>query len=218
MMALALPAQTAVTLMVIPVLSANLLQASQAPDMRRIFSRVWPIAIAMILGTCIGTTILSTVDERTLLLTLGLFIIAIAALQAGNQNLQFNRQQAVPIGIVVGLLSGIFGGISSMFGPLLIIYLVALNELNKDEFISAISFLYLCALVPWTVLLIWLGLLDSPMLVASTAATLPVMAGVAVGTRVRQKVSERTFRQLILTVLLASGLSMMWQALQEATA
>ncbi len=212
MMALVLPAQSAVTLMAMPVVAANLWQAAKAPDIKSALRKFWPAAVALLCGTLIGTRILSVIDERTLLFLVGVCVIAFTMLQASTFKLQLGNHLIIPAGIVFGLLSGIIGGISSMFGPMLIVYMMSLKGLGKDEFVSSISFLYVCAVVPWTVSLLAVGLLQGPLLWGSLAAVIPVSVGMVLGQQLRRKISEDRFQHLMLLILLASASSMLWRS------
>jgi len=212
LMALVLPAQSAVALMAMPVVVANLWQAGKAPNIKSIIGRFWPTAVALLCGTLIGTRILSVIDEQLLLLVVGICVIAFTLLQTSSLKMQLGESLVVPAGLVFGLLSGLIGGISSMFGPMLIVYFVSIRGLGKDDFVSAISFLYVCAVVPWAISLIALGLLKGPLLTGSLLAVLPVVAGMVVGQRLRNHVSEKHFQHLMLLILLISGTSMLWQS------
>jgi len=52
LMALVLPAQSAVALMAMPVVVANVWQAAKAPNITSIIGRFWPAAVALLAGTC----------------------------------------------------------------------------------------------------------------------------------------------------------------------
>lgn len=212
LMALVLPAQAAISLMAIPVVAANLWQASNAPDLRGIIGRFWPVALAMLAGTYVGLVILSKINEQTLLMIVGSFVIALTFLQISAWKLSISKNHTGIAGPGFGFISGPIGGISSMFGPLLILYPVSLRALSKDDFISAISLLYLCALLPWTAGLIATGLLTKQLLLASALATIPLLIGLAIGQQIRKRVSDKHFQHLITAVLLTSGVSMLWQA------
>jgi len=212
LMALVLPVQMAVTLMAIRVVVANLWQVSRAKHLRPSAGRFWPAFLAILLGTYVGVMVLSTIDERSLLMLVGFIVIAFTLLQASSYRFSIPPTREKPAGFVFGLSSGVIGGVSSMFGPMLIIYLVSVTNLDKDRFVGAISFLYIAAVVPWAVILYWFGILDSRMLVLSMAATLPVVAGMVIGQKLRVQVSDRHFHHLVLAVLLVSGGVMLWRA------
>lgn len=212
MMTVLLPAQIAVSLMAIPVVVANLWQAANAPDLRGIIGRFWPAGLSLLAGTLVGLSILSRINEQALLLIVGSFVIALTFLQVSARRLSIPTTHIATAGLGFGFLSGLIGGISSMFGPMMILYLVSLKDLSKDDFVSAISFLYLCAVLPWTAGLIITGLLTKKLLLASALAAIPVLIGLAIGQIIRKRVSDEHFQALIVLVLLTSGLSMLWQA------
>ncbi len=212
LMALVLPVQTAVALMAIPVVVANVWQALQAKQIGTVVGRFWPSFVAILFGTYAGVAIRSAIDERSLLLFVGFVVIAFTLLQASTYKLHLPAALEKPAGVVFGLASGVIGGLSSMFGPMLIIYLVSIRNLDKERFVASISFLYLACVVPWTIILLWFGILDVPLALMSAAATVPVAAGLAMGRRLRGRVSDQRFNRLILVVLMASGGTMLWRA------
>ena len=213
MLALVMPAQSAVTLMAMPILVANLWQAGSARNLAVVIRRFFPAAIALLFGTFIGTRILSSIQDKWLLLVVGVIVILFTGLQTSSRKLSITPKQVMPAGVVFGVLSGVIGGISSMFGPMLIVYLVSIRDMGKDDFVNAISFLYVCAVVPWTFSLLFEGLLAGALLAGSLAAVLPVTAGMILGRHLRGRISEIRFQRLMLAVLLISGSSMIWQSI-----
>jgi hypothetical protein len=164
-------------------------------------------------GTYVGVTILATIDEQALLLVVGAVVIASAIWQGSSYRLSLKPSLERPAGVIFGLASGIVGGLSSMFGPMLIIYLVSIPDLDKERFVATISFLYIACVVPWTIMLLWFGILDQQLVVLSALAAVPVVAGLVVGEVLRKRVSDSRFQKLILIVLLLSGAAMLWRAL-----
>ena len=212
LMALVIPVQTAVALMAIPVVVANVWQASQTKQLGTVVSRFWPAFVAILIGTYAGVAILSAIDERNLLLIVGVVVIVFTVLQASTYKLHLAAAMEKPAGVVFGLASGVIGGLSSMFGPMLIIYLVSIRDLGKERFVASISFLYLACVVPWTLILIWFGVLDTRLALLSGAATIPVVVGMFLGQKLRHRVSDQKFNRLVLIVLMASGGTMLWRA------
>jgi len=212
LMALVVPAQTAVVLMAIPVVVANVWQAARARVVRSVVSRFWPMFLAIVGGTLAGVFILANIDDRTLLLVVGIVVIAFTILQASSYKLRIPSCVEKPVGMVFGCASGLVGGLSSMFGPMLIIYLVSLPGLDKERFVASISFLYIACVVPWALLLMWFGVLTWHLTLLSTLATIPVVVGLLLGERLRGRVSDDRFSRLVLGVLLVSGGTMLVRA------
>ncbi len=213
LMALVLPPQTAVAVMAVPVVVANLWQASQAPRVDNLLGRFWPTFVAILLGTWIGVAILARINEQALLLIVGSAVILFALLQGCGYQLRIRPRLEKPAGLLFGLASGVIGGISSFFGPMLIVYLVSLQSLSKDQFIGAISLLYVSAVLPWALTLHWVGILDQRLLLYSSAAVAPVMLGMMVGRNLRKFISEQRFQHFIVVILLCSGSVILWRAL-----
>lgn len=214
MMALVLPPQMAIAIMAIPVVVANLWQFALAERSIGVVGRFWPAFIAILIGTWVGVKILSVIDEKTLLVIVGIAVIAFALLQASHYRLHLADRLVKPAGVVFGGAAGLIGGLSSFFGPMLITYLISIRGLSKNQFVSSISFLYISAVVPWTITLYLYGILDDRLLLLSIAATLPVTIGLLIGQGLRGRISDEKFRRLIIGILLISGASMLWRALR----
>ena len=214
MMALVLPPQMAIAIMAIPVVVANLWQFAQADRSIGVIKRFWPTFIAILIGTWIGVNILATIDEQTLLVVVGIAVIAFAILQISHYRLHLPDSKVKPAGLFFGGASGLIGGVCSFFGPMLIVYLISIRNMNKDQFVSTISFLYVSAVIPWTINLYIYDILDHERLVFSTLATIPVTIGLLLGQRIRKWISDERFQYLIIGILIVSGLSMLWRAYQ----
>jgi uncharacterized membrane protein YfcA len=212
MMALVLPPQMAVAIMAIPVVVANLWQFAQAGRPAEAVRLFWPAFVAILVGTWVGVNILASIDDRTLLIVVGVAVFVFAIMQASRFRLQLPDAMVRPAGLFFGGASGLIGGISSFFGPMLITYLISVRNLGKDQFVSSISFMYVSAVVPWTIMLYFYGILDSRLLVYSALATIPVTIGLLIGQRIRRHISETRFRYLIIGILIISAISMLWRA------
>jgi len=214
MMAQVLPPQMAIAIMAVPVVIANLWQFAQTERSTAVVARFWPTFVAILIGTWVGVKILSVIDEKTLLVLVGVAVITFALLQGSRFRLHLPDRLVKPAGVLFGAASGLIGGVSSFFGPMLITYLISIRGLAKKQFVSTISFLYVSAVVPWAITLFIYDILDQRLLVYSTFATLPVTLGLIVGQRLRGHISEAGFRNLIIVILVISGASMLWRAYQ----
>ncbi|HKJ54247.1 MAG TPA: sulfite exporter TauE/SafE family protein [Gammaproteobacteria bacterium] len=214
MMALVLPPQVAVAIMAIPVVVANLWQFAQAGNSGAAARRFWPAFIAILAGTWIGVNILASLDDRALLIVVGIAVIVFAIMQGSRFRIQLADAMVKPAGIFFGGASGLIGGISSFFGPMLITYLISVRDLDKNQFVSSISFLYVSAVLPWALMLYIYGILDGPVLMYSVFATIPVTLGLLIGQRIRKHISDARFRYLVIGILVISGVSMLWHAYQ----
>ena len=213
MMALVLPVHEAVVIMAIPVVVANLWQAYDAERPLETVRRFWPALTALFAGTWFGVWILSGIEEKVLLTIVGIMVICFTLIQGSRRKIMIPAHFERFAGVAFCGSAGLIGGLSSMFGPMMILYLVSLPTLSKDKFVNTISFLYVGAVVPWAALLVVMGVMDTRLALISGLAVIPLSAGLLIGRSIRKHVKDSIFYRLILGVLIVSGGSMIWRAL-----
>jgi uncharacterized membrane protein YfcA len=108
----------------------------------------------------------------------------------------------------VGLLSGLLGGVSSLTGPVIITYLSSLR-LSREQFVGTISVIYLFAMLPLYVAMAAVGRLGVSELGLSLVACLPMFVGMAIGKRLRYRLSEALFRKLLLGFLVLVAIALL---------
>lgn len=213
MMAFVLPPQMAIAIMALPVVVANVWQFISAPKEKGIVRDFLPAGLAIAVGSAIGTKILVSIDEKVLLILVAVLVALFTLLQGSRYRFGIEQRMLWPAGIAFGLTAGIVGGLSSMFGPMMVLYMVSINGLAKDRFVAGISFLYLWAVIPWNFQLYFRGLLDHPVLLFSLIGVFWVSLGMVFGQRARKHISEERFKVAIRWVLFASAASLMARAL-----
>ncbi len=213
LMSWVLPPQLAVAMMAMPVVVANLVQVSEAGRPVETIRRFWPAFVFLLFGTWIGVKVLSIIDDRWLLGLVGMLVVGFGVWQGSRQRFHIPRRVEKVAGAGFGLAAGVIGGISSFFGPMLIIFLVSIPGLSKERFVGSISFLYVAAVIPWTISLFVYGVLDASNVIWSVLAIMPVTLGLYLGKCLRDHVSEQRFHRMVIVVLVGSGLTMLWRAL-----
>lgn len=204
LLALAMPVPQAVALMPIPILLANVWQASTGGHFVKALRRFWPLILAVAIGTVIGARALVSVDPRTLYALVGASVLVFSITGHFQPALRLPPRAERWLGGGVGLVSGLLGGLSTMWGPPLIMFLIALR-LPKDEFVGTIAVLYLSGIVPLTLALGALDVMGRQELLLSALAAAPVFLGVLAGPLVRDRLDQHTFRKGLLVALLLTG-------------
>lgn len=98
-------------------------------------------------------------------------------------------------------LSAMLGGVSSLTGPVIITYLMALR-LRRDEFVGSISIIYLSAALPLYGAMLLFGRLGPTELTGSLLALVPMAAGLLAGKALRQHLDDNRFRRVLLVFLI----------------
>jgi len=203
---------TAIAVMVVPVMASNLLQAYQGGKFGVTLRRFWPLLLPMIVATAVAAQFLTRINVTTGALALGLIVIVFVASQAFPVRPAVTPRLEPWLKLPVGLAAGILGGLSNLFGPVVVMFLVALR-LPKDEFVSAAALLFLVGSTTLYLTLIANGLLAADEAVTSFAAALPTLAGVALGQRLRDHIPQETFNRILLALLFVVGLNLIRRGL-----
>ena len=202
--------KTAISLMVLPIIFANVMQyfRSEAPRKTAYTYRYFALAIMI----SIFTTSLFIASYPTSLLTVAIGV----AMVVFSINLLFGV--TLPISghlgwqVGVGVFSGILGGLSSIWSPPVAMYLLATNT-PKDRFIGATGFLFLSGCIPLGAGLVFTGLLTGPVVVKSLLGLVVVLTGFRVGEIMRDHISQDLFRRMVLFGFLLMGLRLVGTSL-----
>ncbi len=212
LMSLLVPVPVAVALLPMPILLANLWQAFAGGYFVASVRRFWPVIISLVVGVLLGARLLASLDRSLLYLVVGVGVIVFSLSGRFAPGFRLSARAERPLGVLAGFLAGTVGGISTMYGPVLVPYLVALR-LPKDEFVGAIGTLYLIGIVPLLAAFAGFGLMGPAEFAWSSAAVVPVAAGVVFGQWLRRHVDQQRFARAVLTLLLFTGASLVWRAL-----
>ena len=99
MMAMVLPAHTAIVIMAVPVVVANVWQFLNARRSHDVIAQFWPTFVSILIFVLMGTWILSDIDERNLLRIVGTLVILFALLQLTDLRFQIPPQRVRVTGV-----------------------------------------------------------------------------------------------------------------------
>jgi uncharacterized membrane protein YfcA len=203
----------AVVFMILPILSVNLslVRELSAPQLRTCGRRFAPLIAAALVGTVVGLAVLDVVPTGPLRVGLGAVSLAFVA----------NAQEAVPVSGLERAKDGCFvestpamvgiGGVSGLLfggtnvGVQLIAY-VRSCDLSHGLFVGVVAMVFLGLNGIRVAAAGVLGMYpDATVFLASVAAAVPALVGVAVGKRLRGRVGEALRRRVVLGLLTLIG-------------
>lgn len=202
--------QTAVVIVIIPILAANisLVNELDRDGLRSCTVRFWSFVLPAAIGTVAGMLALSRIPTAPLTLALGTFTLTYALvaqpwvrLPGERTVLDFCLAETHARKGVLGLFSGVIFGASNV-GVQVVAYLESL-DLDRETFVGVVAMIFLgIGLV--RVLAAWVfGLYDSTaFVVVSIGAAIPGLLGVQAGKRFRPRIPPRV-QNLVVYVLLA---------------
>jgi len=207
-----LPKEWALALMVLPIVFSNLFLGAPRHLLLPALRRFWPVVIAVGVGILIGALALSGLPQDSFLVVVGVVVIAFVLSE------QFGLALPVPpghergIGIASGLFGGLLGGVTTVYGPPLLLYLTALR-LGKQRYIAAIVVIWTAAAIFLVVVFNRSGILVGERFWWSVAACAPVGVGMWIGVRLRGRIPEEPFCQVVRLGLLLLGANLIRRGL-----
>jgi uncharacterized membrane protein YfcA len=212
-LATAVDPATAVVFMILPILSVNLslVRELSRDDLRTCGRRFGPLVAAALVGTVLGMAALDRVPEAPLRVALGLVSLGFVATaqdvvsipgRAATEERCF--VETTPAMLGVGAVSGVlFGGTN--VGVQLIAYLRSC-DLSHGTFVGVVALVFLGLNAVRVGAAGALGLYpDTATVIGSVLAAVPAVIGVAIGRRLRDRVSERWRRTVVLGLLAVVG-------------
>ncbi len=208
------PYDVAVALLIVPMLVSNLFQTLRnglAPALATA-ARFWRLNLALAAMIALSAQLVVALPERTLFAILGTMVSVFGASQLAGWQPHFPLRHQARVEAGVGLVGGFFGGLSGIWGPPIVMYLVAL-DLAKAEMVRTQSLSFLIGSLVLFLAHLHSGVLNAETLPASAWMTLPVIVAMFVGYEVHDRLDQARFRRVTLVVLVLTGLNLLRRAL-----
>jgi uncharacterized protein len=199
-------------ILVLPILITNLWQVTRAGNIMQPLRRFWLMTLTFLIFLFVGAQLVVKLDTNVLFAVLG---VCVAAFSASN----LIRPRPHPLaprtekwaGPVAGALGGVLGGLSTIWGPPMMMYLVML-KLDKDTWVRTVGLIWFSGAVPLTIAYWQNGILNADTAPLSAYACVPGMVGIRIGELIRDRIPQETFRKVMLAALVIIGLNLIRRA------
>lgn len=202
----------AVALVSVSMVATNIQQSVEGGDTGKALRQLWPIMLPLVFGAMIGTHLLLSIDRHRLNLVIGASFVLLALLLLCLPRVRITRRAARWSGPLIGFGAGVLGGLSAIFGPPMIAFMVS-QGVPPNTFVKHMAILALTAAATMLAVLSGSGALSGGDFLMSAAALIPIQLGMPLGRWLRGRIKPGLFRVLVLAVLAASGLDMLRKAL-----
>lgn len=206
-LALTMPLTTAIAANVGPSLTTNVRQAFRGPYLRSLLKRIWPFLIPAIGLIWFGIAIQVQVNEAYPGFMLGVLAVSYAALSFFKIELRLRPTQEKPFGFLLGLANGMITGITGIFIIPGGMYLQSLG-LRRDELVQALGLLFMLSTAAIGIIFGVKAIMTLELVMLSLLCIPSAFAGLAIGERLRARLSEAMFRTLFLAGVAILGVSL----------
>ena len=214
LMTLFLDPKLALPLVVLPIVITNLQQFLSMPEWWQVLCRYWRVALTLPTTLFVTTLFTTQLDSNQIQLVIGLSICTFCVTTYTMPNPNIPQRWDGVAQLLAGSISGILGGLTSIWSPPMLVYLIS-KRVKKDEFITATGILLFSGCLPLALGFTLNGLLTLEVATQSLAMVLPTMLGFWVGARLRKHLSGPLFRNVVLAAFLVAGIRMVASAVMS---
>ena len=199
---LIMPPTEAIPLLWLSILATNSLQFARASDRLAIAREYWLFAAAIMVSIFIASMFIADYPTGLLTGAIGVAMVLFSLNLLLGIKLKIGPGSGWHLGF--GILAGVLGGISSIWSPIVAMYLVA-RDASKEKFIGTTGFLFLAGALPLGAGQLVAGILTLPLFIKSVLALCVVLVGFRIGEKLRDKVSQELFRKAVLIAFFLMG-------------
>jgi uncharacterized membrane protein YfcA len=206
-----LPPSMAVPLVLICSVVA---QTSTLPSIWRTidFRLVWPFLIGGLAGVPLGTMLIAHADPGVFKLTIGVFLLVFpTVLYFQRTPLAFRFGGRIADG-AIGFAGGILGGLAGLSGPLPILW-ASVRGWGKEARRGIFQTFNWTVLAAALCVQVATGLVKADVIWLTLIAFPGTILGAWLGTRIYHALSDRNFGDIVLGLLVLSGVGLVWSSL-----
>jgi hypothetical protein len=204
LLAMMIDLKSAIQLMSITMVTSNFGQLNAGGHVREAARRYLPLTLCCVGGIFLGTFALTSLPPWVSYIVGGMLLMLAGANFLWKIRLVMPPRVESIASPVLGLVFGILGGMSGIFGPFVIFYL-SLIEHDKHRFVAAISLMLLGASSALLAAQILVAGMSWTWIIASAIAVIPVQAGIMIGDRIRRHMPQEAFRKLMALFVIGMG-------------
>jgi len=202
----------AIALLLGPLLFSNVWQVYRSGRVTQSFRQLWPFAMTCVVFTWLAARQVASIPTNPLILILGCSIVLFVLLNFVKSPPPVTPRWDRMIQTGAGALAGVLGGLTAIWGPPMIMYLLA-RRLSNDDFVRATGFLFLVGSFPLLLGYWQAGLINTDLSLASLFMVVPTIAGFTIGERMRHRLNQQQFRRFVLIVFAVMGANLIRRAL-----
>ncbi|MEO1949479.1 sulfite exporter TauE/SafE family protein [Thioclava sp.] len=209
-----LPPHQALALLILPTLVTNVMQAFRQGVGAAVGSiKNYRLFIAMIIVFIpLSATLVDVIPQPLMYALLGGPIVAFSIWQISGRQIPMPTRHRAVTETGLGIVAGLYGGISGIWGPPLIIYLISIDA-PKQEAVRILGVVFLTGAIILTGSHLVSGVLNAQTIPLSLLMILPALAGMRLGFKAQDRLDPVRFRWWTLILLGVAGLNLLRRAL-----
>jgi len=194
LLAIVMPPVEAAALLIIPSLVTNVWQMVGGPSLATIVRRLWPMMVAVCLGTWAGAGLMTGATARYGAALLGLALIIYSVIGLTNVRFSVSREREPVLGPLSGGITGLITAATGVFVIPAVPFLQAIG-LEKEDLVQALGLSFTVSTLALAFNVSMAGALNLSIAGATIGALVMAGVGMWIGTALRQRLQPAVFRR-----------------------
>lgn len=209
-----LPPEVALSGLILPTLITNLGQAFRdgVPAFMASLRKYWRFLAATLVFIAISAQFVRDIPQSAFLALLGVPITAYALLQLMGRKLAIKLEHQSRAEWFLGVIAGLYGGVSGVWGPPLIVYLMSIGT-EKVEMLRVQGVIFLLGSVILLSAHINSGVMTGSNGAFSAVLVVPAVLGMVLGIRAGHHLDQARFRWWTQLLLVLTGVNLIRRAI-----
>lgn len=199
--------RVAIAFLLLPALVTNTWQIYRGGQIKRSVLKLWPFVSAMSVVMFISSLYATRASTDALVLGIGVMVVLWTITSLIKTPSAVPAHYDRPVQFVLGALSGLMGGLTAIWSPPMVIYLLSI-KCDKEDFVRFTGFMILSGTVPLIIGYLLNGLLDKKLAIASLMMIIPTLLGFSIGEYLRRFLGGRQFHNVVLVLFFLMGLNL----------
>ena len=204
LLAVVLGLKDAMLMLLVPSLITNLVQALTGGRLYELIKRLWIFLLSVCLLTWFSTGVLVIADGNLLTIGLGVILLLYCSSYFFKIKIPKPGKNEKWLSPLMGALTGVSTGLTGSFVVPGTLYLQSM-QLNRHSLVQSMGLSGSIATISLGASLSERGVLSNNLLIISSAMIIPALIGMGLGTKVRSKIDEVSFRRLFFISLSTIG-------------
>ena len=201
-LSLALPPKSSIFLLLFSLVFVNIREIKIKNY--KSYSKIAPLSCGVFFGIIIGSIIFHKVESEFIRRMIGVTIVLCALINYFGLKISSHLLLKTSFSFVYGLLAGVIGGMTTIVGPLIVIYLVSLN-LKKEVFSELVSLTVFSCLAPLYGIFFIYQTVTFHDFIYSALFAIPAVIMQILGFKIRKIIPQVTFKNITLLILIVIG-------------
>jgi uncharacterized membrane protein YfcA len=172
----------------------------------------WRYLVIVCVAIFAAAQVVVLLPREAFYLILGVPVIALSLVQLAGWRPTIPPRRRNAAEWIVGLISGILGGLAGTWGPTTVLYLLAIGTPKARQMVVQ-GVIYGLGSVVLVLAHLRSGVLNAETAVFSAALLPAALAGMAVGFRLQDRMDQDRFRRITLLVLVVAGANLIRKGL-----